>query len=241
MGKSAAPSHTSEPPATPSPPSVPPSAASSPFPFSGAAPGNKKASIKQSVTSDQTKARKSILRQSNTLSSCGTRHLLSLPTAWDRGIKPLNSTLESFPGEFPSDTKCQRSHPSQGGFSKCRSKQWWEGTGVLHPGRQEMKEETPRECATGEVPHPLLASANILQPVPTSKVPTEEQTLPSHLPCALQGPLLLPRPCAGDTDVPAERDRLAQMRHLLPVLHPRKQAMEGKMLYLKTGMYFGVF
>lgn len=79
---------------------------------------------------------------------------------------------------------------------------------MLHPGRQEMKEETPRECATGEVPHPLLASANILQPVPTSKVPTEEQTLPSHLPCALQGPLLLPRPCAGDTDVPAEGDRL---------------------------------
>lgn len=80
------------------------------------------------------------------------------------------------------------------------------GRGVLHPERRERKEGATRECGTGGVPHPLLTSANTLQPFPTSKVPTEEQTLRSHPSCALQGPLLLPRPCAGDTNVLTERD-----------------------------------
>lgn len=65
------------------------------------------------------------------------------------------------------------------------------GRGVLHPEGREMREETTRECGTGGVPHPLLIPATTPQPVPPSKVPPEEHTLHSHLPCALQGPSLL--------------------------------------------------
>lgn len=41
--------------------------------------------------------------------------------------------------------------------------------------------------------------------------PAEEQAPHSRLPCALQRPSLLPRPCPGDAEVPAERDCLTSM------------------------------
>lgn len=63
----------------------------------------------------------------------------SSPARWEQSV----STLEPFPGEFPSAIKRQWPHPSQAAFIKCSSKQWWEGTagrGVLHPGSWGTKE-----------------------------------------------------------------------------------------------------